>query len=150
MRLARGPRRLDALQSYTVGMALPEGLTRSLRAVAGRDGDVCALYVFGSRVDGTARPDSDLDVGVLYGSRQPTEKTLVLEEALHRAAGAPVDLVDAARATPFLALAVVRGDRIFARREVEADLFDLYVLRRAGDLLPFERARRAMLLAPGT
>ncbi len=131
-------------------MPLPEGATRSLRAVAEHDRDVCALYVFGSRVDGTARPDSDLDVGVLYGSRQPTGKTLALEETLHLATRAPVDLVDAARATPFLALAIVRGDRIFARRELDADLFDLYVLRRAGDLLPYERARRAMLLAPAT
>lgn len=131
-------------------MPLPNELARSLCAVAERDADVCALYVFGSRIDGTARPDSDLDLGVLYGSRQPTEKTLALEEALHVATRAPIDLVDAARATPFLAFAIVRGDRIFVRREVEADLFDLYVLRRAGDLLPFERERQAMLLAPGT
>ena len=131
-------------------MTVSDALARSPVAVAERDSDVCALYVFGSRSDGTARPDSDLDIGVLYGSRQSLEKTLGLEEALHRATGAPVDLVDAARAAPFLALAIVRGDRIFARREVEADLFDLYVLRRAGDLLPFERERRAMLLTPAT
>lgn len=136
--------------SYTAGMSLPDVLKQSLRGVAERDRDICALYVFGSRIDGTARPDSDLDVGVLYGSRQSVEKNLVLEEALHRSTGMRVDLVDASRATPYLALAVVRGDRIFARREVDADLFDLYVLRRAGDLLPFERARRALLLAPAT
>ncbi len=130
-------------------MPLPDGLTRLLRSVAERDPAVCALYAFGSRVDGTARPDSDLDIGVLYGSPQTLEKTLALEEALHRETGAPVDLVDAARVSPFLALAVVRGDRFFARREVEADRFDLYVLRRSGDLLPFERARRALALAPG-
>lgn len=130
-------------------MPLPDRLTQSLRAVARRDPAVRALYVFGSRVDGTARPDSDLDVGVLYGAPQSIEKTLGLEEALRRATGMPVDLVDAARATAFLALAIVRGDRVFARHEVQADLFDLYVLRRAGDLLPFERERRAMLLAPG-
>ena len=130
-------------------MPLPDTLTQSLRAVARRDPGVRALYVFGSRIDGTARPDSDLDVGVLYGTPQPMEKTLVLEEALRRATGVPVDLVDAGRASAFLALAIVRGDRVFSRHEVQADLFDLYVLRRAGDLLPFERARRAMLLAPG-
>ena len=127
-------------------MALPDEVTRCLRAVAECDPDVRALYVFGSRVDGTARPDSDLDVGVLYVSPQPLDKTVRLEEALHRAACQPVDLLDAARASAFLALAVVRGDRIFTRHEVEADLFDLYVLRRAGDLLPFERARCEMLL----
>lgn len=128
-------------------MPLRDDLTRRLRAVAERDLDVRALYVFGSQIDGTARPDSDLDVGVLYVSPQPLDKTVELEEALHRAAGQPVDLIDAARASAFLALAVVRGDRIFTRHEVEADLFDLYVLRRAGDLLPFERARCEMLLS---
>ena len=125
---------------------VPDELTRHLRAVAEGDPDVRALYVFGSRVDGTARPDSDLDIGVLYGSAQPLEKTVQPEEALYRAAGQPVDVIDAARASAFLALAVVRGDCIFTRDEVETDLFDLCVLRRAGDLLPFERARCAMLL----
>ena len=66
--------------SYTPGMPLPNALTRSLREAAERDPDVCALYVFGSRVAGTARPDSDLDVGVLYGSRQSLDKTLGLED----------------------------------------------------------------------
>ena len=133
---------------YNAAVPLRDELTRRLRAVAERDLDVRALYVFGSQVDGTARPDSDLDVGVLYVSPQTLDKTIGLEEALHRAVGQPVDLIDAARASAFLALAVVRGDRIFTRHEVEADLFDLYVLRRAGDLLPFERARCAMLLSP--
>ncbi len=127
-------------------MALREDLTRRLQAVARRDPDVRALYVFGSRIDGTPRPDSDLDVGVLYASPQPLEKTVRFEDALHRTVGLPVDVTDAGNADAFLALAVVRGDRIFCRDEVEADLFDLYVLRRAGDLLPFERARCAMLL----
>ena len=127
---------------------MPDELARCLRAVAEGDPDVRALYVFGSRTDGTARPDSDLDVGVLYVSPQRLEKTVRLEEALYRATGEPVDVIDAARASALLALAVVRGDRVFTRDEVETDLFDLYVLRRAGDLLPFERGRCAMLLGP--
>ena len=129
-------------------MVLPDELTRRLRAVAEGDPDVCALYVFGSSIDGTARPDSDLDVGVFYAAPQSLEKTLSLQEALCRATDRPVDLIDAARASAFLALAVVRGDRVFTRDETETDLFDLYVLRRAGDLLPFERARCTMLLGP--
>lgn len=31
-------------------------------------------------------------------------------------------------------------------RETDTDCFELYVLRRAGDLLPFERQRQALLL----
>ena len=58
-----------------------------------------------------------------------------------------VNLVDAARAGAFLALDIVRGDRVFCRESIETDRFELYVLRRAGDLLPFERQRQAMLLS---
>ena len=57
-----------------------------------------------------------------------------------------VDLVDVARAGAFLALDIIRGERIFTRDPVETDRFELYVLGRAGDLLPFERQRQALLL----
>lgn len=97
---------------------------------------------------GDARVESDLDVGVLFAEPQPLEATLRLEEALERAAGVKVNLVDAARSGPFVALDIVRGERIFTRDPIETDYFELYVLRRAGDLLPFERQRREMLLTP--
>ena len=74
--------------------------------------------------------------------------TLRLEEECERALGTKVDLVDAARAGAFLALAIVRGERVSCREVTEADVFELYVLRRAGDLLPFERQRQALLLEP--
>jgi hypothetical protein len=73
-------------------------------------------------------------------------RTLELEEELEHTLGGRVDLVDVARAGAFVALAVVRGERIYCREPLEADRFELYVLRRAGDLLPFERARQAALL----
>lgn len=130
-------------------MALPDVLVQDLRGVAETRPAIAALYAFGSRIDGSARPDSDLDLGVLYVSPQPLEATVLLEDALHCAAGGmKVDLSDASRAGAFLALAIVRGERLFARAPTAADHFELYVLRRAGDLLPFERERRAMLLAP--
>ena len=105
------------------------------------------MYVFGSQSRGDARPASDLDLGVLCRNRQPLAATLTLEEALERIAGMKVNLVDAARAGAFLALDIVRGDRIFCREPIETDRFELYVLRRAGDLLPFERQRQALLLS---
>jgi hypothetical protein len=49
-------------------------------------------------------------------------------------------------ADPFLAANVVRGERLYARDEYEADEYDLYVLRRAGDLAPLERERIALIL----
>jgi predicted nucleotidyltransferase len=117
-----------------------------LLAVGDRRPEVRAFWLFGSRADGTPREGSDVDVGVLWEPRQPLEATLCLEEEISRATGLPVDVVDARRAGAFLALEIIRGDRVFCRDEVAADLFELYVLRRAGDLMPFERERQAMLL----
>jgi predicted nucleotidyltransferase len=112
--------------------------------------EVLAFYLFGSRAAGNARPDSDFDLGVLYDTPQPLATTLALEDELEHALATAVDLVDAARAKPYLALDIVRGERIFCRDADETDRFDLYVLRRAGDLLPHERARRSMLLQPSS
>jgi predicted nucleotidyltransferase len=118
----------------------------ALRHVGASRPQIRALWLFGSRADGTARHGSDVDVGVLWEPSQPIEATLSLEEALSRETGLPVDVVDVGRAGAFLALEVVRGDLVFCRDEDATDRFELYVLRRAGDLLPFERARQAMLL----
>lgn len=52
-----------------------------------------------------------------------------------------VDLVDRESADPILALEIPRGERLYARDEDDADEYDLYVLRRTGDLIPFERQR---------
>ena len=133
---------------YTVRMGLPAVLVGRLCAVVQGRPAVRALYAFGSRLDGEANPDADLDLGVLYTAPQRLEATLRLEEVLDRASPHRVDLIDVSRARAYLALAVVRGERLYTRDPLETDLFELYVLRRAGDLLPFERQRRALLLSP--
>lgn len=61
-----------------------------------------------------------------------------------------VDLVILDEADPFLAAEVIRGERLFARDEYEADEYDLYILRRAGDLAPLERERMALILGEET
>lgn len=120
-----------------------------LRHAAGAQAEVRALYVFGSQVKGDAKPDSDVDLGVLYRTRQPLEMTVELERIFERAIGRAVDVVDVSRAGAFLALDIVRGERVYCRDTTETDRFELYVLRRAGDLLPFERQRQALLLDAG-
>ena len=119
-----------------------------IRQVAASHPEVRALYVFGSRAAGGARADSDLDLAVLYRADQPPGAILRLGQLLEDATRQKIDLVDVARASAFLALEIVRGERVFCREPTEADRFELYVLRRAGDLLPFERQRQALLIAP--
>jgi hypothetical protein len=57
-----------------------------------------------------------------------------------------VDLVVLDEADPFVAAEVIRGERLYAHDEYAADEYDLYVLRRAGDLAPLEWERMALVL----
>jgi predicted nucleotidyltransferase len=118
------------------------------------------LYVFGSRAGEVRewlaghRPDlppgpADVDVGVkaARGSQLFVRDKVCLALALEDLLGVTrVDLVCLADADPFLAANVIRGERLYARDAYEADEYDLYVLRRAGDLAPLERERMALIL----
>jgi predicted nucleotidyltransferase len=121
-------------------------LTRALAEVLSDEPRVLAAYHFGSSADGTAHVSSDVDVGALFRTRVPLEELIRIEIRLDDSIPQTVDLVDVKRAGPFVALEVIRGDRFFCRDETAADEFDLYVLRRAGDLEYFERERRAFFL----
>lgn len=62
---------------------------------------VARLGVFGSRIRGEARPDSDLDVLVEFA--RPTFRNYMgLKRFLERLTGLPVDLVSAAALKPLL------------------------------------------------
>ncbi len=52
-----------------------------------------------------------------------------------------VDLVILTEADPFLAANIIRGERLFCEDDYIADEFELYILRRAGDLAPLEKER---------
>lgn len=115
--------------------------------------NVAILYAFGSRADevwewlegkiaALAPGPSDVDVGV---KAVPGVKWLV-EDKVHLALDledlfgcSRVDLVVLDGANPFLADEIIHGNRLYARDEYEADEYDLFVLRRAGDLAPLER-----------
>jgi hypothetical protein len=56
-----------------------------------------------------------------------------------------VDLVILSEADPFLAANIIRGERIFCRDPYLADEYELYILRRAGDLAPLELDRLSMI-----
>ena len=119
------------------------------------------LYVFGSRalevVDWLAdkRPDlapgpADVDVGVKPGEPLSVQDKVRLALALEDLLGvARVDLVSLPDADPFLAANIIRGERLYAHDTYQADEYDLYILRRAGDLAPLERERMALIWGEG-
>jgi len=119
-----------------------------LRAFAAGDPRIVAVYLFGSRGRREETEQSDVDVGVLFRREESLREVLLLEDALERRLGLPVDLVDAGKASAFLALDILRGERVFCAEPDRCDEFELYVMRRAGDLAPFERERRRLLLQP--
>lgn len=118
------------------------------------------LYVFGSRANEIktwisdercslkSRP-TDVDLGVKparrsdFNVRDKVRFALAIEDLL---GVARVDLVSLRDSDPFLAANIIRGERIFARDQYLADEYDLYVLRRAGDLAQIERERMALIL----
>lgn len=119
-------------------------VTRAIRD----DPGVLGVYLFGSRTKGDEHPASDVDLAVLFDRPRTLGGLVDLECRIEDALGMEVDLIDLGKANAFLALDAVRGERIYCADSTPCDEFDLYVLRRAGDLAPFEKDRRRMLLDP--
>ena len=117
-----------------------------------------ALYVFGSRSAEMLRAiqeeqyqlapsQSDLDIGVLSHSPFSIEDKVSLTFELEDLFGLPgIDLFVLQEVDAFLAANIMRGERIFAEDSYLADEYELFVLRRAGDLAELERQRMAMIL----
>lgn len=121
-------------------------LERATVEVAAAEPRILALYLFGSRAKGEAHERSDVDLGVLFAERVDLREVIRLEARFEERLGQPVDLVDAGSCDPFLALRVIQGERLYCTDSTRCDEFDLYVMRRAADLEPFERERRRMML----
>jgi len=128
-----------------------------------REHGAIALYVFGSRAaeiaarvrSGKARPEqgsSDVDIGLLM------PRDGILDEREHvRLAASIEDLLDVPRidlvllgeASSFLAADIVSGELLVDVSPRETAEFELFALRRAGDLLPFQRSRVTAVIGEG-
>jgi predicted nucleotidyltransferase len=121
---------------------------------------VHTLYAFGSQakeirnllechqeISISGSSDVDIGVKVISGEKFSVAEKVNLALALEDLFVCKrVDLVSLSEADPFLAAEVIRGERLFAHSNHEADEYELYVLRRAGDLAPLERERMAIVL----
>ncbi|MEJ5376666.1 MAG: nucleotidyltransferase domain-containing protein [bacterium] len=118
------------------------------------------IYSFGSRakevkdfLDGSiAQLDeggSDVDIGIKLkpGSSLSVREKVLLSLEIEAILGVErIDLCLVNEVDPFLAAEIIRGERVFCCDEYLADQYDLYILRRAGDLEPLERDRSRLVL----
>ena len=123
--------------------------------------DVAAAYLFGSRAADGLRSlageavegsGSDLDLAVrfcggLRDVRTLSDLQLGVDELFEPLR---VDLVPLERVDAIFQARAIDGHRIFAADSTEADLYELYILSRAADLLPFQRARERELFGVST
>lgn len=73
--------------------------------------EIKALYVFGSRAKGEARPDSDLDLAVLVGTELPATKLWETAQRLASRIGMEVDLVNLGKASTVMQMQVINSGR---------------------------------------
>ena len=113
-----------------------------LQALQARVPDLLAVYAFGSQVQGTAGPRSDLDLAVLVAGLADPISLWDLSGDLADLAGCPVDLLDLRAASTVMQYQVITtGERWWAK-DVQAALFESAVL---SDKTELDTARTGLL-----
>lgn len=87
------------------------------------------VYLFGSRADGTAQPDSDYDLAFLAPNHSLSDYAVYrLRLQLASLLNADVDLIDLYAAATVLQFQVVtKGERLFSSDNLFCNEFDLFV-----------------------
>jgi uncharacterized protein len=126
-----------------------------------RQFQVSILYVFGSRalevwqwlngerltLDPANSSDVDMGVKTAVNVHLSVRQKVILAQALEALLNVTrVDLVVMHEIGSFLAVNVIRGERLFADNAYLADEYELYIMRRAGDLAHWERERQDLVL----
>src|SRR4051812_21991458 len=88
-------------------------LAEACREIAATEPRIMAIYLFGSRARGDARPDSDVDLAALFTEPVDLGVLVTLENRFEERLGARVDLINVGTCNAFLALDVIRGERLY-------------------------------------
>jgi uncharacterized protein len=124
-----------------------EGLEEKLRAVVeAAPEEVVAVYLFGSRARGTARPKSDLDLGILLqAAPAPTLKSAAraIENAVERALRITTEAIVLNTASADLTHRVLRDGILVLDRDRSARIrFEVQARNEYFDLAPLRRLYR--------
>ena len=102
-----------------------DGLIQTLQA---RVPNLLAIYAFGSRITGTAGPDSDLDLAVLVAGYAEPLALFDLAGDLADVAGCAVDLLDLRAASTVMQYQILTTGQRWWAKDAQAALFEAAVL----------------------
>ena len=113
---------------------------------AGDPRGAVAVYLFGSVARGEARPDSDIDVGILFAAEPPATldaPQFAVEAELERFLGRQVQVVALNRASADLVHRVLRDGRLVLDRDRSARIrFEVRSRNEYFDMAPIRRLYR--------
>jgi len=96
--------------------------------------NVVGAWLFGSRHTDRARPDSDIDVGVLFGLPPTLDEWLALHADMQDAFDMEnIDLVVLNRKSPVLRFQAISGQRLYCRNREELAVFASLTARQYED-----------------
>jgi len=101
-----------------------------------------AIYAFGSRIEGTAGPDSDLDLAVLIAGYADPVTLWEVAGQIADLAGCPVDLLDFRAASTVMQFRILSTGQRWWAADSRADLYEAAVLSEKTEL---DSARAGLL-----
>ena len=140
-----------------MGRSNMKKIKEQIRDIASKYG-LQIIYAFGSRakealdmvegrIEQVSSKPSDLDIGV------KPEKPLTVEEKVKIAIlfedlfdVSRVDLIVLPEAPVFLALEIVTGEVLYRQDSTFEAEYQLYIMRMAADLLPYEQVKQRMIM----
>ena len=125
--------------SVTISEPLARAAISSIRTAFP---NTLAIYLFGSRANGTANSDSDLDLAVLVAGYAEPLQLWDISNNLAEIAGCDVDLLDMRAASTVMQYQILQTGRRLWANKLEADLFECFVL---SEKLYFDQARAGLL-----
>ncbi len=134
------------LAIHGTGFRHPAGVSMSyatiIQILKKRIPSLLAIYAFGSRIQGMARPGSDLDLAVLVAGYADPLALFALAGELADVAGCPVDLLDLRAASTVMQYQIItRGERWWVR-DAQAALFEAAIMSEKTEL---DTARSGLL-----
>ena len=111
-----------AKTEYTMN---PATIIETLQA---RVPNLLAIYAFGSRMQGTAQSDSDLDLAILVAGYADPLSLFNLAGDLADVAGCPVDLLDLRAGSTVMQYQIITTGQRWWARDTQAALFEAAAL----------------------